>query len=279
MQKLHDSERILKGTHKTWGIWERLVPNLISDADPAGQRMMDIHLARYRTAESYVAQKRVLDIASGTGYGSRMLMDAGALSVTGVDLSQEAVTYAQENYQCDGLTFQTGNAEEFTTTEPFDVVTSFETIEHLPNPRVFLRRIRECLAPGGTLLISAPIGETRHIDGFHLHVFQQQDVFRMLAESGFLAMATRFDDWQVSMEEIMTWPKIYPDARLPFGTLLFTWRGRRVLRDLVFRRQIRMPMLLIAATRADNLPCEEMQQSRLDELAVQCCAEAVGSRL
>ncbi len=266
MPKSIHPDQVLRGSHKTWGIWERLVPSLIADNDTAGQRMKDIHVRRYRTAEQFVAQKRVLDIACGTGYGSRMLKDAGAVSVTGVDLSSEAVAYATATYQCDGVSYHEGNAEEFTSTRQFDVVTSFETLEHLPNPEVFLGRMRDCLAPGGTLLISVPIGETRHIDGFHLHVFEREDIYRILAEAGFLVHSSRFDDWQVSMKEMRAWPKIYPDARLPFGTLLLTWRGRRVLRDLIFRRRIRLPMLLISATRAAEFPCEERQQSQIGDL-------------
>ncbi len=203
MPKSIHPDQVLRGSHKTWGIWERLVPSLIADNDTAGQRMKDIHVRRDRTAEQFVAQKRVLDIACGTGYGSRMLKDAGAVSVTGVDLSSEAVAYATATYQCDGVSYHEGNAEEYTSTRQFDVVTSFETLEHLPNPEVFLGRMRDCLAPGGTLLISVPIGETRHIDGFHLHVFEREDIYRILAEAGFLVHSSRFDDWQVSMKEML----------------------------------------------------------------------------
>jgi len=258
--------QVLKGSEKTWGIWERLVPSLIDDRDEAGKRMMEIHMRRYRTAQKHVAGKRVLDVASGTGYGSRMLKDAGATIVTGIDLSADAVQFAKVNYQCDGIDYLIGNAEEFTVDEPYDVVTSFETIEHLPHPTEFLARVRESLKPGGTFLMSVPIGETRHIDGFHLHVFGRADVYKLLAEAGFQVEAFRFDDWTVSLKEILTWPKIYPESRVPIRELLFTWRGRRVLQDLILRRSIQLPMLMLKTTRAEDIPCATMDESSLASL-------------
>ena len=55
------------------------------------------HWHRYLFARQYVAGKRVLDVASGEGYGSAM-MAAQAASVTGVDISPEAVKHASEPY-------------------------------------------------------------------------------------------------------------------------------------------------------------------------------------
>jgi len=56
------------------------------------------HLHRYLFACKAVIGKTVLDIASGEGYGSAMLAQA-AHKVTGVDISQEAVSHAQDKYQ------------------------------------------------------------------------------------------------------------------------------------------------------------------------------------
>ena len=53
------------------------------------------HLARYDFACKFVNRKKVLDIACGMGYGSKMLSKAGALCVDGVDISEEAIEYAK----------------------------------------------------------------------------------------------------------------------------------------------------------------------------------------
>src|SRR5208337_4385431 len=44
------------------------------------------HLERYRWAAKFVAGKRVLDVACGTGYGTALLANAGAAQVDGFDI-------------------------------------------------------------------------------------------------------------------------------------------------------------------------------------------------
>ncbi len=258
--------RDVKGVEGAWGAWERMVPDLISKEDAAGQRMLEIHLRRYRIAGRLVAGKRVLDVACGTGYGSRILKDNEATSVTGVDLSMEAVEYARAKYGCEGIEFLTGNAEELSFAESFDVVTAFETIEHIQNPRKFLSLVHRHLKPNGQFMLSVPIGETRHIDGYHLHVFEREDVYRMLADAGFHAQAFRFDDWMVTRKEITQSQRIDPTSRVSIWKLLFTWRGQRVLRDVLFRNGIGLPMLMVSAQRSDEVPCPIVSESTLGSL-------------
>lgn len=114
------------------------------------------HLQRYVFAGNYVRGKRVLDLACGVGYGSYSLRMMGAESVNGVDLDLEAIAYARENYKRDGLTYEEGNALLWASSGKFDVVVSFETIEHLPCPEDFLDRVADHLHPDGLLIISAP---------------------------------------------------------------------------------------------------------------------------
>src|SRR5258708_39818320 len=56
------------------------------------------HLHRYFFALQFCAGKSILDIASGEGYGSALLATV-ASRVTGVDISDEAIGHAKENYQ------------------------------------------------------------------------------------------------------------------------------------------------------------------------------------
>ncbi|KZL49524.1 hypothetical protein A2T98_12375 [Nodularia spumigena CENA596] len=53
--------------------WERIVPNQTAN-DSASQKFLDLHFGRYKTASSYVTDKKVLDIACGSGYGIRILL-------------------------------------------------------------------------------------------------------------------------------------------------------------------------------------------------------------
>lgn len=112
------------------------------------------HVFRYAFACRFVKGKRVLDIACGEGYGAAALKEAGAVHVTGVDISEEVCRHAREKY---GLDARPSSAEQIPLPRnSVDVVVSFETIEHVPNPLRFLDECTRVLAPGGRLIISTP---------------------------------------------------------------------------------------------------------------------------
>jgi 2-polyprenyl-3-methyl-5-hydroxy-6-metoxy-1,4-benzoquinol methylase len=241
----------LTGSSATWGIWERIVPGQIAD-DPASQKILQIHLKRYETAVRYAKNKRVLDIACGVGYGSKMLHLAGASSVVAVDISEDTLAHARNSYQAPGLQYICANAEEFEWTEPFDLIVSFETLEHLPHPDKFMARMAQLLSPEGYLLLSVPLGETRHLDAYHLHAFSQKDVHTLFKQAGFVMERSRCDDWFLSRADLLRWKKLYPGSQASLHDLLLTRRGLRLVWDFVVQGGFWMPQLLIAARKVSN---------------------------
>ncbi len=113
------------------------------------------HIQRYVFAGRYVKGKSVLDIACGAGYGSLLLLEAGAAEVTGVDISSDAIQFAADRYGRDRIKFIVENAELFRN-GMYDVIVSFETLEHLDGRRQFLSNVRSMLKEQGTLIISTP---------------------------------------------------------------------------------------------------------------------------
>lgn len=114
------------------------------------------HLHRYLLACKAAAGKVVLDIASGEGYGSAMLART-ARRVTGVDISQEAISHSCAKYQLENLDFRLGSCSAIPLeNESVDVVVSFETIEHHDEHQAMMREIKRVLRPGGMLVISSP---------------------------------------------------------------------------------------------------------------------------
>jgi SAM-dependent methyltransferase len=114
------------------------------------------HYHRYAFASGLVGGLQVLDAACGEGYGSALLARAAA-SVTGVDLSAEAIGHAQARYRAEGLEFRAADCTDLPFgDDSFDCVVSFETLEHLDDHDGLLREFRRVLRPGGFLLISSP---------------------------------------------------------------------------------------------------------------------------
>lgn len=114
-----------------------------------------VHIERYKFAAQYAAQKRVLDAACGTGYGTRILSQAQALSVTGVDISKEAIDAASRDFPGPNVDFV--HADVMSLTGSYDLIVSIETIEHLPDPPRWAEYIPSLLAPDGMAVISTPM--------------------------------------------------------------------------------------------------------------------------
>ena len=131
------------------------------------------HLDRYRFALQFAAGKTVLDAACGTGYGTSMLAQVAEKAV-GIDISEEAVEYAQEHYSNGKTEFAAASIASLPFPEHcYDAVVSFETLEHVDQEvqRSFLREICRVLKPEGVLVISTPnreVYDNRGVNEFHV---------------------------------------------------------------------------------------------------------------
>lgn len=166
---------------------ERFIPSATLLNDEIGYE----HLHRYFSAAALVKDKNILDIACGEGYGSSILAK-NAKTVTGIDIDPESIKWATETYGSKhlNLNFICGNAGSIPVNDNlFDVVVSYETIEHLDIAlqQTFLKEIKRVLRPGGILIISTPDKQNytdryNHINKFHLHEFYRLEFIEFLKQ-------------------------------------------------------------------------------------------------
>lgn len=147
------------------------------------------HWHRYLFAEDFAVGKTVLDIASGEGYGSAYLARTAA-SVLGVDIDGTSVDHATSTYRHSNLEFRRGEANAIPVDQEhvFDLIVSFETIEHLDSGQQqgFLVEIERLLKPDGIAIISTPnrvlySPSNRKRNQFHLHEFDEAEFIDFFA--------------------------------------------------------------------------------------------------
>ena len=126
------------------------------DPDKDDARFVSQHRAAYAFTRRFVAGKRVLEIGFGDGYGSNDLAEV-AREVVGIDLAPGNIPRAQAKYPRANLRFLHMSAPPLAFQDgAFDVVASFQLIEHIPEPELvpFLSEIARVLAPDGLYCLS-----------------------------------------------------------------------------------------------------------------------------
>jgi SAM-dependent methyltransferase len=150
---------------------ERVIPGEVNDD------LWAEHIARYAFAARFAKGNRVLDVGCGAGYGANELARQ-AITVIGIDLASDAVTYACSHYSDVHIVQASATALPFIHGS-FHLVTAFEVIEHLTDWRRLLAEARRVLHRDGVFLVSTPnklyYADSRAEHGpnpFHAHEFE-----------------------------------------------------------------------------------------------------------
>ena len=109
------------------------------------------HLFAYENALPLVSGN-VLEVGCGEGYGSKLLAPHAA-KYTAID---KFVANNQENFK--GIEFVQVNLPYIKAfaDNTFDLVVSFQVIEHIEDDHTFLKEINRVLKPGGKLIMTTP---------------------------------------------------------------------------------------------------------------------------
>lgn len=156
---------------------ERMVPEA-ADRDTFWE-----HIYRYRFAVPYVRGRSVVDIACGEGYGAAAFQQMDVTNVIAIDVSQEAVEHARRKY---GIDARVGDATQIPlATSSVETVISYETIEHVSEPKQFINEVCRILVPNGTFIVSTPntdIYGRDFVNPFHCSEMNVDAFQRLLGE-------------------------------------------------------------------------------------------------
>ena len=149
------------------------------EVNSQGLKVGDQLTFHYQLATKYLNKNdKLLDIACGDGYGLSYLSNY-AKYVNGADISSEVILKAKEKYkEIYNIQLHVEDVTNMTFKDnAFDVVTSFETIEHV-NSELYLKEIRRVLKPGGKLILSTPQNSLGHIpiNAGHNHEYSLKEI-------------------------------------------------------------------------------------------------------
>jgi SAM-dependent methyltransferase len=133
---------------------------------------------------------RWLDVGCSTG-AFLVAARAAGNTVEGVELSAPAAEQARAR----GVAVHQTRAEAFEPAAPYDAITAFDVVEHLPDPLAFVRRAAEWLRPGGAIALTVPNAASLvarllgrrwfyYAPPDHVHYFTPATVTRLLESSG-----------------------------------------------------------------------------------------------
>ncbi len=167
---------------------ERVVPGDIRTLEEYLQYLR--HLFAYEYVKSQLrADDKVLELGSGEGYGASLLSQA-CREIVGLDIDEKVIEYSNHKYGNAKCSFKhyDGSALPFPENY-FDVVVSFQVIEHVEDDAGFVARIFKVLNKGGRTYITTPNRATRLKPGqrpwnrFHIREYHPHELETILRKS------------------------------------------------------------------------------------------------
>jgi SAM-dependent methyltransferase len=217
------------------------------------------HQFAYHYAQTFVAGKDVLDVGCGTGHGTALLAQK-ARSVLGIDYHDGALVYAREHFGRPNIEYRQADATRLDLAQQFDVVVSFQVIEHLRDVDDFVRRVYRALKPGGTALIITP-NEKKPTGENPFHINEMDcALFSALLARHFKTC----DVYGVAFAAPNLWRGLL--SKLPF----FLWLGRRFKRHSALKKGL---------VRALDLTSFRIIDTRVAEEAIDLLAVCVKEKL
>lgn len=127
----------------------------------------------YEFARPFIMGKKVLDVGCGNAYGTALMADLAA-EITGLDYDESTIQSNRNQYAgIKNLSFERAVIPPLPLPDSsFDVITSFQFIEHIHERPEFIRECLRVLRPGGKVLITTPNNKMSLArNPFHVHEY------------------------------------------------------------------------------------------------------------
>ena len=170
---------------------------------------------------SFYEGKDILEVGAGTGMIHTLEFEEG--TQVGIDPITSEVSDVLEDSEADLVITGAGESIPFKE-ETFDIVANHNVLDHCKNPRKVLREIYRVLTPGGSLVFHVNTFQLpqvvrrnlTYIDKPHPYHFDNEEVIRMMRETGFLIDKLNYKKVDMSSNSLKGF---FASALLPLGRI------------------------------------------------------------
>ncbi|MGB1287951.1 MAG: class I SAM-dependent methyltransferase [Aggregatilineales bacterium] len=155
---------------------------------------------RLKHLSQFITGGRMMDVGCAMGFFIDEASKQG-FDVEGLDVSQFATEYVEKHF---GHEVHTGSllVQDFESSA-YDMVTMYDVIEHVPDPKAYMEKVADMLKPGGIYELATPdVGSFpaklagSHWIGYkladeHVYYFSVATLKKMLGDAGFDVLAVR----------------------------------------------------------------------------------------
>lgn len=202
--------------------------------------------------------RKLLDIGCFTGVFLECAKDAG-FSPSGVEIHEDKATVAARK----GFPVKVGDFENLDVGEVYQVVTLWESLEHMNNPRLVVQKVRSILSDQGIIVFTVPNGDALSVKVLshhlvwltgsgHKNMFTPSAVVYLLRDNGFELVELRtiggpymgaivnyFQDRIGSLDSFQNWDRLESGVHQPSSARLLELLIRPVIEhynygDLIF---------------------------------------------
>lgn len=185
------------------------------------------HIHRYEEAAKIIANRNcnILDIACGTGFGSNFLASLGH-NVIGADISEKAVEECNNKYKANNLDYRVIDGLKIPyQDEYFDVVVSFETIEHTTEFNKMLCEFERIIKKDGIVILSTPNFLVNSPDGYLVNPYHTQE--------------WQYHELKKILEEVFNKVKIFGQKYIRYDNRKINYRIGNVVEKIMYFRGVR----------------------------------------
>lgn len=208
-------------SHELYQIWSKVPVDYYQQAVKTNLLQRVWHHLKIKSAikilKSY-SFENCLDFGCASGYMiSQIAAKYPHVKYWGVDVYDKAIIFAKEKYPHINFKIASEDKLKFKDSD-FDLIISYETIEHVTKPLATLKELRRILKPNGVLILAMDSGnwlfrliwffwentKGRIWQGAHLHPFHHQQLEKLVNQAGFKIKAKVFTHLGMEVTFILT---------------------------------------------------------------------------